>query len=176
MREFERRRFLTAGVATAATVVSGCAGVPGIRGADEPTTTARGDDFRLPVLGTEEADDETVRVEPPGEVVLLDFFAPWCRTCEPLFPELRAVRDAHPDVHMRSITWENDRAAVRRFWQDHGGDWPVVVDEHFESGERYGISDIPTLVVLDAAGTEVWRHTGRSQASVIGEHLAAARE
>jgi hypothetical protein len=81
--------------------------------------------------------------------------------------ELGAVRERVPDLHMLSISNENDPAAVRSFWTEHDGTWPVALDTDLETNERFGVQRIPTKVLVDAEGTVTWRHTGLSPAEDI---------
>jgi hypothetical protein len=88
--------------------------------------------------------------------------------------ELREVRSAFPDVHMLSITWERDEAGVRSFWREYDGTWPVALDPEVETGPTYSVEALPTMLVLDAEGTETWRHTGLAEAETVEAELEAA--
>jgi hypothetical protein len=90
--------------------------------------------------------------------------------------ELREVRSAFPDVHMLSITWERDAAGVRSFWREYDGTWPVALDPEVETGPTYDVQALPTMLVLDAEGTETWRHTGLAEAATIEAELEASRQ
>lgn len=111
-------------------------------------------------------------VVPDGEPALLDFWATWCAPCEPQMDELRAVRESFPALHLLSITNEEDTAAIRSFWQEHDGTWPVAVDTELRTNQRFDVTRIPTLLVLDADGTVVWDHVGLAAADTIREALA----
>jgi thiol-disulfide isomerase/thioredoxin len=115
-------------------------------------------------------------VKPAGEPALLDFFATWCAPCKPQMAELRQIRSEYPDLHMLSITWEGETAAIKDFWREYEGTWPVASDTELQTGEEYGIDNLPTLLLLDGEGTEVWRHVGLSAADTIAEKVEVARE
>lgn len=172
-----RRRFLAAST-TAIATLAGCTQVPGLSDDDEnesgATTTQQ--TITLQTLDVGGSQGKQMQVQPSGEVVLLDFFATWCKPCKPQMAELRTVRENFPDVHMLSITWENETEAVRSFWQQYEGTWPVAMDTQLKTGERYGVSRLPTMVIIDANGEEVWRHTGLAKAETIQTELEAARQ
>ena len=167
MHDMGRRRFLAASSMAVATL-AGCTQVRDVSGGDDGEETSTGSGgLRLETLDVDGSPGEPIRVEPPGEVVLLDFFATWCEPCKPQMAELRTVHENAPDLHMLSITWENERAAVREFWQEYEGTWPVALDPRVKAGSTYDVNGLPTMVVLDADGTEVWRHTGLAKAATI---------
>jgi len=113
-------------------------------------------------------------VAPSGEAVLLDFFATWCGPCKPQMGHLGTVREEFPDLHMLSITWESDASAVRSFWRRHDGTWPVAMDSQAKTSQEFGVSGVPTLIVFDPDGREVWRHTGLAATDSIRDRVERA--
>ncbi|MDG5776677.1 TlpA disulfide reductase family protein [Haloarculaceae archaeon H-GB2-1] len=167
MERYTRRRALQLGVGGLG-VLAGCSTTS--PGSDETTS----DGLALDTLSVAGSSGSTVPVQPSNSVVLLDFFATWCAPCKPQMKHLRQIRSDFPDLHMLSVTWESERSLVADFWREYEGTWNVAMDPELRTGERYGIDRIPTLVVLDADGTEQWRHTGLVAADDVAERLRAA--
>lgn len=164
-----RRRELLAGIAGAATgATAGCTGR--VNGGDE-------DNASEPPISVETLDAPgsaagTVTVpEPP--VTFVEFFATTCSVCAAQMSELRAAYRESRDVgHFLSVTSEPvgltvEREEVVSWWADHGGTWPVAVDDGTALARRYDATSVPKAVVLRPDGTVAWEHTGRVAAGTI---------
>lgn len=163
-----RRDVLAAGAALVAGGSAGCLGA-----------VADGDDrevIRLRSLEVGGSPGGEIPLRPPGKVALLDFFATWCTPCRPQMANLREVRAEFPaeDLSMVSITGESDEAAIRDFWREYEGTWPVVLDEDGEATREYEVSGIPTLVLLSPDGEQRWRHRGLASAEELKAETEAA--
>ena len=66
----------------------------------------------------------------------LYFSAPWCGPCKQLAPKMELVAEAN-------ITVEK-----------------ILVDSDAETTEKYGIRNIPTVVLIDENGVELERFVG----------------
>jgi thiol-disulfide isomerase/thioredoxin len=189
-----RRRFLsgTAAVALAGVGVTGslagCSGRDGgatggsdgdggdaSGGGETPTPTPTPTGLTMETLEVGGSPGETIPVKPAGEAALLDFFATWCAPCKPQMAKLGSVQSEHPDLHMISVSREQDADLIRDFWVEYEGTWPVAQDTRLEAFQEYDVTRIPTMVVLDAAGEEVWRHSGLAAAADIVEQVEEAR-
>ncbi|WP_049900364.1 TlpA family protein disulfide reductase [Halococcus agarilyticus] len=171
MERHTRRAVLGAGGAGLASAFAGCAGVLGGTGGADGTDTREID--TVAVAGSP---GESVAIRPQGRVALLDFFGTWCAPCKPQMAHLRTVDERFPDLHLLSITWEEDETAVTDFWREYEGSWPVALDPEVRTGERYGVRRIPTLLVLAPDGTETWRHVGLAAADTIVTEVERAIE
>jgi len=168
-RTHSRRRFLaTAAAVGPAAALAGCLDSGGA--GDGPD----GDGDRIATYDVGGSPGDPVPIRPDGQVALLDFWATWCAPCEPQMAELREIRERFPNVHILSITNEDQDAPIREFWTDHQGTWPVASDPELRTNDRFDVTRIPTLLVFDPDGTEVWRHVGLAAADSIAEALGDA--
>lgn len=87
------------------------------------------------------------------KVIVLNFFATWCRSCVDEMPELIAYFEKHrnEDFLLVGIDASEDRATVLDFVLEQKVSFPVVIDEHMITA-RYRAYSYPTTVVIGLDG------------------------
>lgn len=120
-----------------------------------------------------------------GKTVVLDFWATWCTPCKKSFPAMQmAVNQFKEDTSVVFLfihTWErgegNATADARKYINDNHYTFRVLMDLKDETSgtnklvSSYGISGIPTKMVIDGKGRVRFRITGFS-----GSNEAAVKE
>lgn len=98
-----------------------------------------------------------------GRWVVVNFFASWCTPCIEEHPELIAFEDAHResgDAALVSVTYDNRSDDARRFFEENGGEWPVVDDPENRIGVAYGVARVPESFLVSPNGLVVQRLVG----------------
>lgn len=99
-----------------------------------------------------------------GKVVLIDFWATWCRPCLEDLPRLRGLYEMYQPLgfEVLGVSLDEDREALESFLGQRKLPWPVICGRTAEeAGFRHplavacGVQEIPTTVLLDQAGVVV---------------------
>lgn len=115
-------------------------------------------DFTLPSLDGKNISLSDLK----GQKVLLDFWATWCPPCRSEMPGMNdIVRDLkEKGVLLLNISTDQGMSAVKRFIKQNGfANLTVLHDDQGIAGE-YGVTAIPTKVLIDEDGRIIGRHVG----------------
>lgn len=88
-----------------------------------------------------------------GKFIFIDFFAEWCIACKAL--EENVLSDSTVQQALESYV-------VLK----------VDTDEYVEASKYYEVVGMPTLLVLDSAGVEVYRSVGLVEPEELSERLS----
>ena len=109
-----------------------------------------------------------------GRPVVLNFWATWCGPCQIEIPSFSQFADDNPDVVVLGVAMDGSPEELTRAAQEMGIRYPVVLANP-EIKEAYGVTTLPTTVIIDPAGEVHSAHTGmmlvpnRSGKPVIGK-------
>jgi peroxiredoxin len=115
--------------------------------------------FSLPVLGGEsELSLESLR----GKVVLVNFWATWCKPCE---DEMPAMENLYRTLGSRgfelvAISVDDDRLAVEEFVDRLGLSFPILLDPGKRVSDAYQSYRFPESYLIDRGGVLVARYIG----------------
>jgi thiol-disulfide isomerase/thioredoxin len=88
-----------------------------------------------------------------GRVVLVDFWASWCGPCRMLVPRLSALKKKFGAQGLSVVGVTTDDASSAALYAERAHmDYGVVVDSTGETTRAYGVSALPTMVLVDKAG------------------------
>jgi thiol-disulfide isomerase/thioredoxin len=121
-----------------------------------------------------------------GDVVLLEFWATWCKPCYEMFPKLKQLHDEYAARGLSVIALTRHYFAqrgtvasevqeldlIRKVVEDNGLDFPVGVARDERVQTMYGATSVPMLALIDRAGIVRYAHFGDGEDKRFGKLLS----
>lgn len=154
--------FVGAAIVLGATLLSRVTVAPNpLVGKDAP-------DFTLDVVHNGEPGSKLALSAMSGHPVILDFWATWCGPCQVEAPILSRVAERYKDRGLLVVGVDTSDAPGKAgpFAAKKNLAYPIVFDEAGVA-DRYGIHNLPTLVVVDKTGKVRAVRTGITDESAL---------
>lgn len=125
---------------------------PVARGVEAP-------DFTLPRL---DGGPPVSLQEKRGEVVLLNFWATWCKPCEDEMPAMdRLYRSLQSEnFELLAVSVDEDPDTVKAFRQRLGMSFPILLDPEQHVSSEYQTTGFPETLLIDQSGMILERYVG----------------
>jgi peroxiredoxin len=119
-------------------------------GSRVPTVGMQAEDFRLADLAGKEQSLSQYR----GKIVLLNFWATWCKPCTTEMPAMQTVYDKLRDKGfvVLAVNELEDDAKVREHIKQYGHTFPVLMDRDNKVANQFGVFGLPVSVFIDQEG------------------------
>ena len=97
-----------------------------------------------------------------GRVVLVNFWATWCKPCESEMPAMERLYEALPrdDFELVAVAIDDNKADVEAFQERYGLSFPIVLDLDQAVYAEYQTMGVPESLLLDREGRIVERYVG----------------
>lgn len=99
--------------------------------------------------------DNTQKVRYAGKsptVMLLDFWASYCRPCRRTLPLLDRLHAKYPQVQVFTISQDFKQTSGMHFLQLHQVDLPALFDSGKKVADQFGVAKLPTMILIAADG------------------------
>jgi peroxiredoxin len=95
-----------------------------------------------------------------GQVVMINFWASWCGPCRQEFPILDQIHRKYRPLGftMLGVNVEPDTAEAERFLAQTPVGFPILFDRTNVVTKQYGVSGMPTTILVDRKGRVRWLH------------------
>jgi cytochrome c biogenesis protein CcmG, thiol:disulfide interchange protein DsbE len=113
-----------------------------------------------------------------GQWVLVNFFATWCVPCIQEHPELVSFSRRHAatgEAVVVSVVFDDQAGEVARFFEERGGEWPVIADPDGRIALDYGVAGIPESYLIGPEGLVRAKLIGGIRATELDALLVRAR-
>ncbi|MBA5872457.1 MAG: redoxin domain-containing protein [Nitrospira sp. CR2.1] len=89
-----------------------------------------------------------------GKIVLVNFWATWCKPCTSEMPAMQAVYDRlrDKDFVVLAVNELEEEAKVREHIQQYQHTFPVLLDRENQVANQYGVFGLPVSVFIDQQG------------------------
>jgi len=89
-----------------------------------------------------------------GKVVLVNFWATWCKPCKEEMPAMQASYDKLRDKGfvVLAVNELEDTARVAEHIRTHGHTFEVVMDHNNQVANKYGVVGLPASFLIDPQG------------------------
>jgi peroxiredoxin len=97
-----------------------------------------------------------------GRAVVLNFWAFWCDTWKAEMPHLRRLAEHRRELRFEivAVSVDGTRVQTYRAAEPRGAPFAVALDHGGAVSRAYGVTRVPTVLVLDAQGRVRYRASG----------------
>ncbi len=107
--------------------------------------------------------DNSLRLrELAGQILVVNFWAPWCVPCRAEHSDLLALADGFEDlgVSVVGVVYQSRQDDVVAFLDELGRGYPVGMDDRSRAAIGFGVRGVPETYFVDRDGTVVAKITG----------------
>ena len=119
----------------------------------------------LPVTFLSAPEDITVWQSRP---TLIQFWASWCKSCGGLMVEMEALKKQHPTLLYLAVNTDAKLATAidaQQLLHKANFSAPHLFDIDSAWASRFSVVTVPTIVLLNVDGDEIFRHFGHLDAA-----------
>jgi cytochrome c biogenesis protein CcmG, thiol:disulfide interchange protein DsbE len=101
-----------------------------------------------------------------GRVVVVDFWASWCKPCRQSIPWLNAMRDRYgaSGLTIIGVNVDAERADADRFLRELPIEFEIIFDPTGDLAKQFKVQGMPSSFVFDRTGKLVETHLGFREA------------
>lgn len=129
-----------------------------------------------PDFSLKDLDGKTVKLSDyKGKVVILNFWAVWCKYCKQEMPDLNELNkelEKGNEAVILAVDVQESPDTVRSYLSSNGINLRVVLDQDGSVTGKYGVSGFPTTFIINKDGTVFTNIPGATNKETLTEILA----
>jgi cytochrome c biogenesis protein CcmG, thiol:disulfide interchange protein DsbE len=115
-----------------------------------------------------------------GSWVVLNFFNSTCVPCKAEHDELVDFAEQQRGLGVQgaelyTVVNNDSDEAVRTWFAEQGGDWPIVTDDDGTISTAFGVAQVPETWIIDPNGTIVARFAGATTYELLSQTMQQLR-
>lgn len=111
-----------------------------------------------------------------GQIVLLNFWATWCKFCDKEMPDLQVLNDSYEDVTVLAINVNESLDQVRPYIEEGGYSFDIAMDIESNLVRKYNITAYPTSYFVDQEGVLLGAVQGMMSLSQMEDIIEQIKE
>lgn len=111
-----------------------------------------------------------------GKIVLVNFWATWCKFCDAEMPDLQRLSEENEDLVVLGVNVGENHGKVEKYINKGGYNFEVLLDEDKEIAQDYLVSGLPASYFADEKGVFLGRVPGMLTYEQMNQILNDIRE
>lgn len=146
----------------------------------QSNTTDQNSNPMAPDFSLKDLNGKTVKLSDyKGKVVILNFWAVWCKYCKEEMPdlnELNAELEKDNEAVILAVDVQESSGTVKNYLSSNKINLKVLLDENGSVAQSYGISGYPTTFIINNDGTLYTYISGKTDKETLKEILAKIKK
>lgn len=127
---------------------------------------------KFPDFTLESLDGEKITLsELANQPIVINFWATWCDPCKEEMPLFEAVYSENSGIVVLGINYNEPANIIRRFVEERGITFPILLDADGKLAERFQVFGFPTTYFIDRDGILRGIYVGQLNEQLILSYL-----